>query len=148
MEMEIIKQQKTIAEKIVEHYGDLKTPDEKIFFWNEIKSAMDILKQAKQEFEKMYIEEHRDVSVALGENKYVVGEKKTNRYDTAEIYRSLKFNPRQQAILPKNPTFSKAEVLKLQDEIKKELYWVDIQDKIEIKSIPKRLLKGGSGGSS
>jgi hypothetical protein len=133
---------KNLTDKIFNEFHSLKTPDAKIMFINNLKDG--ILKPIKEriaELEKEYIDCHRGDRVIIGESLYFVAEKKTDRYNTEAVYKACQGNIEQLiAVLPKNPAFNKTPILKLQESSGAELWHEDVEEKLQVKSCPKKLL--------
>ena len=76
------------------------------------------------------------------------GKKTTNRFDSEKIIQMMKSDQpelRNLALgcLPKNPAFKKTAVKSLMEKTEQELHWEDVEDKIEIKIVPKHIIEKG-----
>lgn len=144
----LIELNKSIFDQLASNFYELKYPDQKVMFLNQLKDCiLNPLKEKYKELENDYMNQHKADKVFIGETMYCVGNRKTNRYETAAIYKACQGNFEQLvAILPKNPAFNKTTVLKLQESSGTELWHEDVKDVMEIKPIPKRLLKEVNNG--
>lgn len=141
----------SLGDEIVDMFDELDGPMKHTMFRNNILDAISALKGALEEYDEKYIAAYKGkTSIEIGDNVYFVGVKKTERYDTPGIYdaiNKLNLQTRMDAlinVLPKNPKFGKGAVYNLMDMTgATDLHSTDESDKVEVKSIPKRLLKGG-----
>ena len=142
----LIPLHKSVVETIADNYYHVKAPERKIMIINVLKDVvLQAVKDKIKELEDDYIENHKGQEVIIGENYYFIGHKKTNRYNTQEIYNECQKCPdpfkKLLPMLPANPTSKKTEVIKLMEETGKELWHEDVEEKLQVKSIPKKLKK-------
>jgi len=140
-QLSLKNQAESMADNIVKRYEELQTPQEKADLYLICKEIQAVFKKVSAVIERRYCEEHKGERFEIGNNLFCVGNRKTNRFATADIYKVLDFTEAQIGVLPANPTFRKTAVKALEEVAKKELHWEDVQDKIELKVIPKHLLK-------
>jgi hypothetical protein len=110
-----------------------------------IDEAIKQLREYKKSIEDEFINILKDTdsrSIVIGEYKYWVGTKTTERYNSVDIIALIKAgNGQAVKCLPLNPAWKKTEVLKLQEQEKKEYNWQELEDKLEIKAVPTKILE-------
>ena len=136
---------------ILENYERLERIDERHNAICLVDQIISRLKETKKELERKYIERHRHDKLVIDDKMVVVGEVKKTKFNTQLIYDAcdLEDNPAEvlKRVLGKNPVFRKTELEKLQENFYNKgnmgnLWEEDCLEKIEIKTISKRYLKG------
>lgn len=129
---------------------DGKTIEEKLFNFEKLRLFQSKIKEFQKDLELEIIDDLKTAGLSgkiMGETFYCVGEKKTNRFLSDKIIGHLQSDApeiRACAIraLPKNPDWKSTKIKELQELTKEELFYQDVQDVLELKAIPKYLLKG------
>jgi hypothetical protein len=104
-------------------------------------------KKAIQQESIIQIKEEHNNHFEYNDKVYFAGKKTTDRFASEEIIKCLSSDNEETkklaiASLPKNPSFRKTEIKKLQEKLGILLMWQDVEEIIEWKEIPKILIKG------
>jgi hypothetical protein len=71
--------------------------------------------------------------------KIILTKKKTDRFETAAIYKALGFTQEQQDVLPKNPSWRKTAILA--NDKTSAAHWIEEKDDLEIKELDEAMMK-------